>query len=316
MVFQISTTTINPTLIPSNQPLPTERNLTPLQKKVVNRLRETTDKIVKEVITALIASKSVSVDIFLDNYNVKKTNSIPVLDKRTQEFTHRLLAVVDEDLNKIVGLSKSFDALASYAKDPTIREKFITEIALSSIKDLILDFDKINPSIINDINAHYHKNKPSWKVKILSNFAQFKWSHIPTWQKTASITTCAIVILACLCWSAKSISEVPYNIQGAKKVRTKLNDILKEKFTSRTIYTSDSGHLKFSQCVGPLSTVEVMMNIPYGENALTKAGQFLAKIDSLIMRKCCFLIFSNITGSPLQTDTEMALKVESDCPIP
>lgn len=291
--------------------------LTPLQKKVVNKLREATDKIVKDVISVLIASKSMSVDAFIDTYVSKKTNSLSHLDRRTQLFAQRLLAVVDEDLNKTPNLSQSFDVLASYVKDSAIRQKLITATALSSIKKLVLDFDTIKPSIIDDINAYYESRNPSWKIKLLT-LTKIKWPSIHikrppyafTWQKTATVAACAIIILTYCYWPTKSLgSSSPY------QAKSDLGKILIDFFAKASeLKAFENPYCQSNAC--DKYTSDKSMKIPYDTTTLfTDFQELLNIIDRLTDLRCRFRLLNNISFAYNVMDIGLKSRITSDCEI-
>jgi hypothetical protein len=300
---------------PSNVQPVVQKNLTPLQIKVVTKLREATNKITKEVITALIASKTMSINAFIEINVSKKTNSLSNLDLRTQKFSQKLLAVVDEDLNKIPTLPQSFDLLASYVKDSTIRQKLITGIALPSIKELIENFDSIKPSIIDDINAYYHDDKPSWNAR-LPKLIKIKLPYAETLKKAAYITASAIIILGCLYWQSNyAIKPLPYELNAAKKIRSDLKDIFIKGYERPADFEGEEITRKLS-CEKRTYTYETNIHVPYNSKELSKeSNDFLVKLDNLINRECCFHITCNNTRYKSLSDIVMELKIESPCKV-
>lgn len=316
----------------SNIPLPLSiepSQLSPLQNEVADKLRKTTNQIVKDVITVLVKSKSISVHSFIEEYVLKQDNDLSKLDRRTQLFSQQMLAVVNEDLNKIPSLSQSFDALASFIKDPHIRAKLVSGIALPSIKKLVLDLDAIKTSIIDDINACYMDVKPSWKDKLLS-FIKIKCSSSLTWQKTAIAVGCALTTLI--------VFYSPYDNNQAWRIRSEAEEILIKPYQTSSDFPSDTKDLcltscrelekcskKASSCKDYTlceqlmqsfnSTIDINKkdlqdrsggffvnlmsnfigtentNQAYKEYVLQNGAQnYLAKIDRLIQQKCCFHI--------------------------
>lgn len=326
--------------------------LSPLQKEVADKLRKTTNKIVKDVITVLVASKSISVNAFIDTYVLKQDHDLSKLDQRTQKFSQQLLAVVNEDLNKIPTLSQSFNALASYVKDPHIRQKLVTGIALPSIKELVLDFDAIKTSIIEDINACYKDDKPSWKDRLLA-FMPVKCPRFLTWQKTAIAVACAIATLIFFyspydshrAWRIRSETEEfltkPYGstsdyasdstyhcltscraLEKCSKLASTYRDFISCKELSQTFNTTmdinmnhlqESGKNVFSNLISAFFRQDDTNNV-YKQHILQNGGQnCLAKIDSLIQRECCFDI--NINRSLNQKQIKIDFQLKSHCQI-
>lgn len=332
-------------------PLSTDpTNLSPLQKEVADKLRKTTNKIVKDVITVLVTSKSVSVNAFIDTHVLKKDHNLSKLNQRTQKFSQQLLAIVNEDLNKIPTLSQSFDALASYVKDPDVRRKLVTGIALPSIKELVLDFDAVKTSIIDNINASYKEDKPSLKDKLFT-FILIKCPNFLTWQKTAIAVACTVTTLI--------FFYSPYDNNLAWRIRSETEEILTKPYVSSSNLADDIKHLCLTSCrelekcskisYNDFTSCEELSesfnttintnknylqensrtffsnlvskflrqedtNSVYKQYVLQNGGQdCLAKIDRLIQRKCCFDI--NINRSHNSEFARINFLLKSHCQI-
>jgi hypothetical protein len=302
-----------------------------LQEKVANNLRETSNKIIKDVLTFLVASKNISVDAFIDKHVSKQTNSLTHLDQRTQLFAHILLDVIDEDLNKLPNLSQSFDILATYAKDPRIRQKFITATALNSIKELVLNLDTINPSIIDDINANYEKHNTTWKNKLskikkieLPKVSSHQWLRfsMPTLQKTLVIATCAILIFTYFSWCANLFIKPSY-YNANSGIGKELIDFFLEGYEDKPrakiniLKTYENTYSQFNNCEKlPQYTFDMPLNIPYAMNIISNEFQeFLNIIDGLIIQECCCYISSNITFNFNSDNIKLKNRIKSNCEI-
>lgn len=291
-----------------------QKILSPLQKKVITKLRDGTNKIAQDVVSVLIASKAIPVNVFIDRH--VQTINLSKLDLRTQKFSHKLVAVVNEDLNKIPSLTHSFDLLASYAKDSFIREKLITGIALPTIQALIQDFDSIKPSIVDDINAfkHFERPEPQIILQKLKKSVSISGSNL---KKATCMSACFAVAIGCIYWQFYNVVKppLPYELEAAKKIRVAIMDVFTQGYERPAEFEEDK-ITKNLKCEKRTYTYETNIHIPYNNQTLQKeASDLLAKIDRLIRGECCFHIVCKIPRNETLNDIIMELKIESPCKI-
>jgi hypothetical protein len=167
---------------------------------------------------------------------------------------------------------------------------------------------------------------------MFSIFAQIKWPQSLTWQKVTPVALSGIVSLALLYWlNNPGSSRIPYNLTEAKKIRSALVGVLTKNYERPVEIESDSITRQLP-CDQLLLTFETSIRIPYKSNELKaeindflasfsnneppkEVKYFLAKIDKLIEKECCFHISGNITRSK-SLDTILAeMRIMTPCEI-
>lgn len=124
----------------------------PLQQETKKLIIETNRTIVKNIITTLDNYiKNTPLDFVVNAINPQLT-ALQGMDERTKVFFKKMIEWVGEELSPIPSLAESLAMLMIRTEDPNVVNNLVTGFSIQPVKKLIETLDKINPSIVNEIN--------------------------------------------------------------------------------------------------------------------------------------------------------------------
>lgn len=128
----------------STQPQVTSSN----QKAFENKANETVQKVVSEVLRALITGNQMEWPQFVATYISPKQQALAEMDERTSKFFRKMMDVINP---MFADIAPSFNKFKTVSQDPEIDKKLIEGIALPHVKTMIADLDKIERSIVDNV---------------------------------------------------------------------------------------------------------------------------------------------------------------------
>lgn len=127
-----------------------DTSMTPLQELVKTKLHLANHKIIMDVVSSIIASQSMTPEVFIHKFVIVKEGPLFGVDERVNRFFQKVVASADLGLNAPV-LTQGFLMLEAYTKDSTIRQKIVESIAYPTVVALVAELDALKPTIIADI---------------------------------------------------------------------------------------------------------------------------------------------------------------------
>lgn len=103
------------------------------------------------VISTLMAAQALKSDQFVEQYVNPRLSELGNVDDRTYVFFHNMMDAINKTVDSFPGMKGIFDQLAVATKDPMIRDKFVGGLAIGPVKQLMVELDDFNRSIIDDI---------------------------------------------------------------------------------------------------------------------------------------------------------------------
>jgi hypothetical protein len=137
------------------------------QETIKEKASKTTIIIAEDLFKMLIHHRTPSETATLFETVTHRQKEIRELDKRTNKFFRMMVPAVEIEINKLKQgdstkkLATGFQLLTAGTRDPLIERKLIEAAALPRVKELTIELDKINGTLVDQIILE----RPSWEAK-------------------------------------------------------------------------------------------------------------------------------------------------------
>ena len=123
------------------------------QKRVMVKLTQTVAKINFEVLVMVKMNEKSDPKLFVETFITPKQAALTQLDERTNKFFQKVMTPVNAGITQLPSLPPFFQKLGEYPaiNDPDIGNKLVRGIALPHVKNLMVEFDRESPTIVNDL---------------------------------------------------------------------------------------------------------------------------------------------------------------------
>lgn len=119
--------------------------------KAFEKIVETRNKIVSATTSILIKSGTLTSEIFLRSEVEPREKQFSTIDERSSKFLKKIVATVNEELEKNSSIVQTFEILSINTKRRDLSQKLVEGIAFPFVKDLIAEFDREDLALVDRI---------------------------------------------------------------------------------------------------------------------------------------------------------------------